>query len=236
MVRRVKWTWRLVPAVASFSLMNICFLKALTTTTAANAIWLQYTAPAIVLLCGVIFMGERAAAADWWMMGLCLFGVVLIIGFELRAAALQGYSSQGVFWGLAAGVTFAAVILSIRALRDLDSAWLMGVCHICAAATIAPLVVSQAVWPSGKVLLWVAAFGMLQLGLPYYLFATGTRTVSAHEAAFIGLLEPIFVPLWAYVFWRNAAGYTPPAVWTLVGAAFILAGLILRFGPRSPRR
>jgi drug/metabolite transporter (DMT)-like permease len=132
-------------------------------------------------------------------------------------------------------VTFAGVILSIRALRDLNSAWVVAVCHLCAAAALAPLIISQAAWPSAPVLGWVAAFGLFQLGLPYLLFAQGTRTVSGHEAAFIGLLEPLFVPLWAFLFWHNTDSYTPPAIWTLVGGALILLGLIWRYGRRAPK-
>ena len=84
MVRRPRWTWRLVPAGISFALMNVCFLMAMTTTTEANAIWLQYTAPALVLVVGVLFLGERAVRADYWMMALCLAGVCLIVFFECR--------------------------------------------------------------------------------------------------------------------------------------------------------
>jgi DME family drug/metabolite transporter len=233
LVRRPRWTWRLVPAGISFALMNICFLMAMTTTTEANAIWLQYTAPAIVLIAGVWFMNERAVRADYLMMALSLTGVCLIVFFECRAAARQDYSAQGVFWGLASGATFAGVILSIRALRDVDSAWVVAVCLLCAAAALAPVIISQAAWPSPPVLGWVAAFGLLQLGLPYLLFAHGTRTVSGHEAAFIGLLEPLLVPLWAFLVWRHTDSYTPPAIWTMVGGALILLGLVLRYGPRS---
>jgi drug/metabolite transporter (DMT)-like permease len=206
---------------------------AMTTTTEANAIWLQYTAPALVLVVGVFFLGERAVRADYLMMTLSLAGVCLIVFFECRAATKQNYSAQGVFWGLAAGVTFAGVILSIRALRDVNSAWVVALCHLCAAAALAPAIVSQAAWPSRPVLAWVAAFGLFQLGLPYLLFAHGTRSVSGHEAAFIGLLEPLLVPIWAFVFWHNSPSYTPPAIWTLFGGGMILVGLILRYRRRT---
>ena len=226
-VRRIQWTWRLVPAGISFALMNICYLMALTSTTAANAIWIQYTAPAWVLLVGVLWLGERATSADYWMLCFCAAGVLLIIACEYRLAVRDGHSIAGVLWALASGVTFAAVILTIRALRDLDSAWVVAVCHISATIVLLPWIFKQGVVPTAPVLGWMVAFGMLQLGLPYLLFARGTRVVTAHEAAFIGLLEPLFMPLWAFLFWHDK-----PAVWTVCGGALILCGLIARFARR----
>jgi drug/metabolite transporter (DMT)-like permease len=75
----------------------------------------------------------------------------------------------------------------------------------------------------------LAAFGMLQMGAPYFLFARGLRTISGHEAAGIGLLEPILVPIWVWLIWSSQPGYEAPRWWTFVGAAFILSGLVLRY-------
>ena len=224
-IRKVTWTWRLLPAGITFASMNVCFLKAMTTTSAANAIWLQYTAPAIVLLVGVWFLGEKIVAGDYVMLALCLLGVGCILWFEFSLAARQGHGMEGVFWSLASGATFAGVILSIRALRDVDSAWVVTVCHLSAAVILLPVIIRQSVVPPLPLIGWMAAFGILQLGLPYLLFAKGTRVIAGHEAAFIGLLEPIFVPLWAYLCWGNV-----PASWTIIGGSFILAGLFFRYG------
>ncbi|MCU0880808.1 MAG: EamA family transporter, partial [Pirellulaceae bacterium] len=57
MVRRPQWSWRLVPMAAMFAAMNYTYLTALTAGTAANAIWLQNTAPVWVLLVGVLVFG-----------------------------------------------------------------------------------------------------------------------------------------------------------------------------------
>ena len=44
------------------------------------------------------------------------------------------------------------------------------------------------------------------------------------EASGIGLIEPILVPIWVYLAWGDK-----PAIWTLVGGGFILAGLAIRY-------
>jgi drug/metabolite transporter (DMT)-like permease len=72
-------------------------------------------------------------------------------------------------------------------------------------------------------------FGILQMGLPYVLFARGLKSVPSHEASGIGLLEPVLLPVWVFLAWRHAADYAPPRWWTMVGGGLILVGLILRF-------
>ena len=50
LVRRPTWSWKLVPAAAMFVVMNYTYLTAMAKGSAANAIWLQCTAPVWVLL------------------------------------------------------------------------------------------------------------------------------------------------------------------------------------------
>src|SRR5262245_497211 len=53
-VRRPKWDRKLIPLCIAFTAMNVTYLSAMTETTAANAIWLQSTAPWWVFLVGVL--------------------------------------------------------------------------------------------------------------------------------------------------------------------------------------
>src|SRR5690348_10431689 len=45
LVRRPEWSWRLIPAAICFAAMNFTYLTAMAKGSAANAIWLQCTAP-----------------------------------------------------------------------------------------------------------------------------------------------------------------------------------------------
>jgi drug/metabolite transporter (DMT)-like permease len=76
---------------------------------------------------------------------------------------------------------------------------------------------------------------VVQLAIPYALFARGVRDVQAPEAALITLLEPVLNPIWVYL--RHGER---PADATLIGGAFLLAGVALRYlpgwnGPLGPR-
>jgi drug/metabolite transporter (DMT)-like permease len=229
LVRRPRWTLKLVPGVIAFAMMSVTFLTAVTKTTAANAIWLQHTAPAWVLLFGVLLLGETIHRRDWLLVGFALAGVGVILAFEL-----QGESAGGMAYGLLAGLTYASVVLSLRWLRTEDAAWLVALNHFATAIILLPYILYQGIWPTVGQLFFLCAFGMLQMGFPYWLFARGIRGVAGHEASGLVLLEPLLVPLWVFLAWRHTASYEPPAAWTFVGGGLILTGLICRYvGLRS---
>ncbi len=58
------------------------------------------------------------------MLGLCTVGVLLILVFELSNSAQQTNVYSAIL-GLLSGVLYAGVVLSLRWLRDEDSAWLV---------------------------------------------------------------------------------------------------------------
>ena len=84
--------------------------------------------------------------------------------------------------------------------------------------------------PAWRQLVLLFVFGSVQMGLTYWLFARGLRSVSAHEAGAITLLEPLLNPLWAYLI--SPETDTPPQT-TWVGGALIIGALAYRYLPRS---
>jgi drug/metabolite transporter, DME family len=224
-VRRPRWRIQLVPMVLAYAAMNYTFLNALTLTNEANAIWLQNTAPMWVFLIGVLAFREPVHPRDGWLLGCSVLGIGLILWFEIR-----GQAPGGVAYGLGGGITYAAVVLSLRYLRNEDGAWLVMLNNLVTVLVFFPFVLYRGIWPDAAQFVYLAAFGVFQMGLPYLLFARGLRCIVGHEAAGIVLLEPILVPVWVYLAWRHAPTYEFPQWWTLVGGALILIGLTARYG------
>ncbi len=69
----------------------------------------------------------------------------------------------------------------------------------------------------------IAVFGVVQMGLPYLIFASALRRVPIQDAALLTLLEPILNPLWVYCLWGE-----PVELSTWVGGGLILGGLAVR--------
>ncbi len=224
-VRRPSWSWKLIPMMATFAAMNWTYLTAMSVGEASNAIWLQMTAPVWVFLFGAVWLRETIRPLDWLLLLFGTAGVGLILWCEV-----QGERPTAVFYGLMSGVFYAGVVLTLRQMREYESTWLVALNHVFTAIVFTPVIVANSqYWPHGKQWLFLIGFGVLQMGLPYVLFARGLKSVPSHEASGVGLLEPVLLPLWVFLAWRHSADYSPPRWWTLVGGGLILSGLIIRF-------
>ena len=130
----------------------------------------------------------------------------------------------GVTMGVASGVCYATVVVCMRRLRSENPAWLVALNHAVAVMVLLPWVIHVGRWPSLGQLAVLAAFGTVQMAIPYVLLFRGLRGIGSQETVAIGLAEPILLPVWVYLVWGES-----PAWWTLVGATLILVGLALRY-------
>ncbi len=199
-----------------YALTVVLFVFATRMTTAANAIFLQYTAPIYVALVGRWYLGERAARIDWLVIAVALGGIALFFMDRLTTAG---------FWGnivaLGSGVAFASVAIFLRKEKAASpvSAIILG--NILVALAGVPFYLKASLAPND---LWrLLLLGTVQLGLPYVLYAIAIKHVTALEATLIPLLEPVLNPLWVMLMLSER-----PGSWALVGAALVLAAVLTR--------
>lgn len=230
--RGVRPTWNPIMAVmvVAFTLMSYVFVKSMTETTAANAIFLQYTAPVWMTLGSLFLLGEKSDRRQWSVLAGSLAGVAVIVVGNLQAGGSQ---LVGIALGLLSGVTYATVAVALRYLRQHDPLWLTTLNHLAAGLILLGLGAvlagagSQITFPVDPgTAVALIAFGIIQMGLPYLLFGIGLRTVSPQEAGILTLTEPVLNPVWTYL----AVGEIPSAP-TVVGGAILLAMLLLRYFP-----
>jgi drug/metabolite transporter (DMT)-like permease len=223
LVREPRWDRRLLPMALAFTGMNLAFLKSIVMTTAANAIWLQSTSPLWAFCYGLVLRHDRFDRRDSWPLACGLAGTLTILVCEWSAPN-SGTHRFGVVAGLVSGVLYAAVVVSMRRLRGLDTAWLVAVNHLTAAALLAPYCLLNGPYPAGWQWPALVLFGCLQMGVPYFLFARGLRHITSQEAVGIGLLEPVLSPIWVYLLYGEQTAW-----WTLAGGGLILIGLLARY-------
>ena len=214
----------MVPLGLVFGAMTGLFLASMKATTAANTIYLQYTATFWVVPLGYLFLGERADRRAAWSIGLAMVGIVVIVCYGHSGRADEW---RGIVFGLGSGVAYAVVIVGMRGLRGLDPVWLSAVNNLSGAAALLAWMLATAGPPALPTLpqaFALAGFGVVQMAIPYILFARGLRAVSASEAGLIALAEPILNPLWVVLVAHERP--TPP---TLVGGALLLSGVAWRY-------
>ena len=113
LIRRPTWQWPMLPMLVCFPLMVWSYMTAMVHGPPANAIWLQYLAPAWVLIGGVLWLKEKVTAADLQMFLFCLGGVLLILVMEMRSGSALYATAMGTL----SGVAFAGVVMSMRSLE-----------------------------------------------------------------------------------------------------------------------
>jgi drug/metabolite transporter, DME family len=223
--RAVRWRPMLVPMVLAFTGMNALFVTALTWTTAAAAIFLQYTSTVWAFVFGVVLLRERVDRGNLIALAAALCGIGWIV-----AADWHGEHFVGNLVALASGFCYAGVIFCLRWLRDEDSAWLVWLNHAVAGVALLPWVLTLGLSLGAVQWTLVGLLGVSQMALPYVLFARGVRTVKTQEAALIILIEPVLNPLWVRLLWGEAV-----ATATWIGGGFILGGLAARYLLFPPR-
>lgn len=199
-----------------YALTVVLFVFATRMTTAANAIFLQYTAPIYVAVIGRWYLGERALRIDWLVIAVALGGIAL---FFLDRLTVSG------FWGnivaLCSGLAFASVAIFLRKEKAGSPVTSIILGNVIVAVAGAPFMLQSSLGDGG---VWrLLLLGTLQLGLPYVLYATAIKHVTALEATLIPLLEPVLNPLWVMLTLGER-----PGGWAMVGAALVLAAVLMR--------
>jgi drug/metabolite transporter (DMT)-like permease len=199
-----------------YALTVILFVFATRMTTAANAIFLQYTAPIYVAIIGRRYLGERAHPIDWLVILFALLGIAL---FFFDRLTISGW------WGnviaLASGLAFASVALFLRKEKGGSPVASIILGNLLVALAGLPFIFQQSLGAEGW---WrLLLLGAVQLGLPYVFYGIAIKHVTALEATLIPLLEPVLNPLWVML----ALGERPGA-WAMVGGALVLGTVLAR--------
>ncbi len=198
-------------AAAAYAATVVLFALANKLTTAANAIFIQDTAPLWVLLLSPSLLGERPSRGELAAVPVFAVGLALFFFDELSPGQLAGN-----LVALASGVAFALCILGLRRAGEAGpSALVLG--NLFAAALALPL------WTTGPAsrpmdLALLGFLGVFQLGLAYLLFTRGIARTPALEASLLVLLEPVLNPIWTFLLVGER-----PGPYALAGGAVVLA-------------
>ncbi len=211
-----KISWQTIPGALAYSATVILFVVATKLTTAANAIFLQYTAPIYIAMISPWFLGEQTKWHDWVLVLLALFGVAL---FFLDQLSLQGLS--GVLAALASGFGYAWLTVLMRHQKEgsPEAVVLLGnaITFVIALPWMFPILNIEQNGPRLLVL------GVVQLTIPYLFYSVAIRHVRALDASIISVIEPILNPIWVMM-----ATSERPTFWSIIGGSIVLATSLMR--------
>ena len=203
-----------------YAALLLLFVMANKLTTAANAIFLQYTAPVYVLVLEPLLFKEKFRRADVFVVAACVVGMSLFFVGQLRPQDVEGNLTA-----LASGVCFALFLLSLRHPRasgvNRASSVIYGNLLLCLVTLPAFAPVAGAL--TTKDVLCVLYLGVVQIGLAYTLFTLGmARGVRSLDAGVVGYIEPMLNPVWVFLFLGER-----PSQWAIVGGGIIIAAVFV---------
>jgi drug/metabolite transporter (DMT)-like permease len=214
-------------SIVLFALLLGLYVGATKETTAANAIFLQYTAPLYVIAFAPALLGERLRSRDALPFAICIGGIaVLFLGNR------GGDDLGGMLLGAGSGFFYGLFLLWLRRLRYADPIAITFANCLGVALLFSLALLNRDVDVEDLTLLFV--MGAIQFALPYLLFTRGLRDVEASEASLIALIEPVLNPIWVALFYGEE-----PSTATIIGGAIIIVGLAARYtlfreGPPLP--
>lgn len=206
-------------AALLYAVLLILFVLATKATTAANAIFLQYTAPVYLLILEPIIYKERFRSRDLITVLVCLGGMALFFVGQLRPQDVAGN-----IYALASGLCFAVYFLLLRHPRAREVNRASSVIYGNALAVIMTASWGLATLSSitAHDLIGVGYLGVVQLGIAYTLFTVGmARGVRSLDAGIVCYIEPVLNPVWVFFVLGER-----PSAWALIGGAIITAAVI----------
>jgi drug/metabolite transporter, DME family len=208
-----RWTPAFVVAVVSYAGCLTTFVVATKWTTAANAIFLQYSGVVWVLLLSPLLLKEPFHKRDAAAVAAALCGMALFFVGKFEAGG------RGLLMGVLTSLFFAALVLALRLQRGRAAEATVTWGNVLAAAALFPFVRHDlALSPrSGAVLVFL---GVVQIAGAYALFVEGLKHVTATQASLAGMLEPIANPIWVFLVLGER-----PSGWAIAGGVIVLAAI-----------
>ena len=193
----------------------ITFVIATKLTTAANAIFLQLTAPVYVALLSGWILGERVRILDWVITGIIFSGMLLFFGDNLTVDG---------FWGnicaIISAICWAVFVLFSRRQKNDSPLKIPILGHVICALSGIPFIIISGLPESGW--FWIIPMGTIGAGLSFVLYTVVIKRLKAIEAIITQTIEPIFNPIWVFL----AVGETPGS-WALLGGIVVLSSVTM---------
>jgi drug/metabolite transporter (DMT)-like permease len=204
----------------SYAGILILFVLATKMTTAANAIFLQFTAPIYLLFLEPLFLKTKFKVRDLLTIVICITGMVLFFFGRLEIGNIYGN-----LLAIASGICFAFFSLFLKWKKQLHKSD-NTVNNIIAGNLLISFVCFFLVYDSLAIdftqALILLYMGSIQIGLSYLIFNEGIKYASATESMIIAMLEAIFNPIWVFLGIGEA-----PSVFSIIGGVIIFAAILL---------
>ena len=199
----------------------ILFVLATKMTSAANAIFLQFTAPMYLVVLEPLFLKTKFESKNVITIIICIFGMILFFFGKLELGNIYGN-----LLAICSGICFAmfSLLLKYKKVKHKNDNTLN---NVVMGNVLVAVIAFFIIFPDFKLDLTQALIllymGAIQIGVSYIIFNEGIKYVSATESMIIATLEAMFNPIWVFIGIGEA-----PSVYSILGGLIIFGAIIWR--------
>jgi len=193
------------------------FFQSIQVSSVAVGLLSFSTFPLFVTFMEPYFFGEKLKGFDVVIAAIVVIGLALVI----PAFDLSNHVTQGVFWGVLSGFTFAVLSLlnrmHVNRHQPLAVAFYQ---HAFATLFNLPAVILTGAFPSGQDILLLLVLGVICTALAQLLFIGSLRHIKAQLASVTAGLEPVYGIIFAFLLLNEA-----PTLRTFIGGLTLLGAV-----------
>lgn len=221
--QKIKYSFDLISVLCftTFAGILILFVAATKLTTAANAIFLQFSAPIYLVLLEPIFFKTKFDKRNIITVLVVIFGMTLFFFGKIELGNIYGN-----LLAILSGMCFALFTLFLKWKKQVHKSD-NTLSNVVLGNFLVGLICLPIIFPSfslnfseAMILIYL---GAVQIGISYMIFNEGIKYVSATESMIIATLEAIFNPIWVFFGVGEA-----PSVFAIAGACVILGAILWR--------
>ncbi len=201
----------------SYAAVLILFVLSNKLTTAANAIFLQYTAPIYVLIFEPIINKTNYEKINIVTIIICFVGMLLFFIGEISPGHMVGN-----ILSLLSGIAFAAFMLGMRKNKKEYQFSSIFYGNIIVFLFCTPYMFGISNLSLNNFLM-VSYLGIFQIGIAYIIFSFGLKRVLAIEASLLSMIEPVLNPVWVFLGYGEV-----PSFMAIIGGIIIISAIMVR--------
>lgn len=218
-LKKLHWSPWMIVYLLCYCGLSVGIIFALSKTSAAIAIGMQYTSMIWLFLANLLLTRKLQKKL---LIPVCMisFGVFLFM-----CSGFQGGSLAGNLIALTEGICFAGMSVGAKMSSGKNPLGLTALANLFTGFFVflfLPPTFSDIGGVNGQEWIVLLILGVVQMGAGYSFYNLGVRKVTAQKASIIALWEMILGPVWVAIFLREY-----PSLLVVIGFVVIILGMVV---------
>jgi len=204
----------IILASINYVILVFLFISANKLTTSANAILLQFTAPAWALILGSLFFKVKFKVKDVVTVFVVFAGMILFFIGDIESG-----STIGNVLAVLSGISMALMIITLKHVKNHKPLEIVIWGNILTFFVAMPFY--SDITFTGTNFAGIMLLGVFQLGISYIFYTKGIEHITVLEGILIPVIEPLLNPIWVFL----GTG-EKPTQFALIGGAIVLVAVL----------